>query len=202
MAIKTSNSGGDFEKAPEGMHMARCVRIIDCGTHLDEKWKKQKRIGWIFFELPNALMEPNEKNERKPFVVGKRYTLSHNEKAILRLDLESWYGKQFNTAELDKAGGFDLEKLLGRAAMLNVVYSEDGKYANIRSINPLPQGMDCPAQINPSFSFGINEIGTEKFSSLSERMQQYISESQEAKGPPTKPDAHTPPPDFDDDIPF
>lgn len=202
MAIKTSNSGGDFEKAPEGMHMARCVRIIDCGTHLDEKWKKMKRIGWLFFELPNALMEPNDKDERKPFMVGKRYTLSHNEKALLRLDLESWYGKQFSTIELDSAGGFDLEKLLGRPAMINVVYSEDGKYANIRSVNPLPVGMECPKQVNPSFSFGINEIGTEKFKSLSERMQQFISESQEAKGPPAKPDTHTPPPDFDDDIPF
>lgn len=201
MAIKTSNSGGDFEKAPEGMHVARCVRIIDCGTHLDEKWNKSKRIGWLFFELPNALMAADEENKQRPFMVGKRYTLSHNEKALLRTDLESWYGKQFNTGELDKVGGFDLEKLLGRPAMVNIVYSEDGKYANIKSITPLVHGMTCPDQINESFSFSIDEYGTEKFKQLSERMQQFISESEEVK----KPKAQMPKAvgqDFNDDIPF
>lgn len=101
MSVKTSNSGGDFEKAPEGMHVARCVRLIDCGTHLDEKWGKKKRIGWVFFELPNAMMKPNKDGKELPFMVGKRYTLSHNEKALLRQDLESWYGKTFNTVDLD-----------------------------------------------------------------------------------------------------
>lgn len=201
MAIKTSNSGGDFEKAPEGMHVARCVRIIDCGTHLDEKWNKSKRIGWLFFELPNALMAADEENKQRPFMVGKRYTLSHNEKALLRTDLESWYGKQFNTGELDKAGGFDLEKLIGRPAMVNIVYSEDGKYANIKSITPLVHGMNCPDQINESFSFSIDEYGTEKYKQLSDRMQQFISEAEEVK----KPKAQMPKAvgqDFDDDIPF
>lgn len=201
MAIKTSNSGGDFEKAPEGMHVARCVRIIDCGTHLDEKWNKSKRIGWLFFELPNALMAADEENKQRPFMVGKRYTLSHNEKALLRTDLESWYGKQFNTGELDKVGGFDLEKLIGRPAMVNIVYSEDGKYANIKSVTPLVHGMNCPAQINDSFSFSIDEYGTEKFKQLSDRMQQFISEAEEVK----KPKAQMPKAvgqDFDDDIPF
>lgn len=200
MAIKTSNSGGDFEKAPEGMHIARCFKLIDCGTHIDKKRNKKKRIGWLFFELPNALMQPDDKGQQRPFVVGRRYTLSHNEKALLRLDLESWYGKQFNTGELDKAGGFDLEKLLGRPAMVNVIYSEDGKYANIKSINPLVQGMECPAPINPVFSFSIDEVNTEKFEQLSDKMQQFIKESEECTGKPKVATAAAG--DFDVDIPF
>lgn len=181
MPIKTANSGGDFEKAPEGMHVARCVRIVDCGTHLDEKWNKKKRVGWIHFELPSALMEPDDKGVRRPFMVGKRYTLSHNEKALLRIDLESWFGKQFNTAELDKAGGFDLEKLLGRPALLNLIHSEDGKYVNIKSVTPLVQGMECPSQVNPIFCFSIEEVGTEKFATLSEKMRAYIMEAEECQ---------------------
>ena len=182
MAIKTSNSGGDFEKAPAGMHVARCFRIVDCGTHMDEKWQKSKRIGWIFFELPKSLMQADDKGHRKPFMVGKRYTLSHNEKAALRLDLESWYGKSFNTADLDNAGGFDLEKLMGRPAMLNVVHSDDGKYVNIKSINPLPEGLECPAQINPNFSFSIDEAKTDKINQFSEKMKAYSLEAKELKG--------------------
>jgi hypothetical protein len=201
MAIKTSNSGTEFEKAPEGMHAARCFKLIDCGTHLDEKWQKSKRIGWVFFELPNALMSPDDHGKQRPFVIGKRYTLSHNEKALLRIDLESWYGKTFNTADLDKAGGFDLEKLLGRPAMLNVVHSEDGKYANIKSVNPMPQGMECPPAVNPTFSFSIDEVTTEKFEQLSEKMQQFVKDSQECKGKPKMATAATAD-NFDDDIPF
>lgn len=202
MSVKTSNSGGDFEKAPEGMHVARCVRLIDCGTHLDEKWGKKKRVGWVFFELPNALMKPNKEGKELPFMVGKRYTLSHNEKALLRQDLESWYGKTFNTVDLDNAGGFDLDKLVGRPAMLNIVYSDDGKYANIKSINPLMQGVECPAQVNPSFIFSIDEAGSEKFETLSEKMKEYINQAEELKPKNNSVKTATTAQDFDDDIPF
>lgn len=202
MSVKTSNSGGDFEKAPEGMHIARCVRLIDCGTHLDEKWGKKKRIGWLFFELPNALMKPNKDGKELPFMVGKRYTLSHNEKALLRQDLESWYGKNFNTVDLDNAGGFDLDKVVGRPAMVNIVYSDDGKYANIKSINPLLQGTECPAQVNPSFIFSIEEASdAEKFEQLSPKMKEFIQQAEELK--PKTNSVKTPVGgDFDDDIPF
>lgn len=202
MAIKTSNSGGDFKLAPEGMHVARCFKIIDCGTHLDEKFQKEKRIGWIFFELPNAPMEPNDKGQELPFIIGKRYNLSHNEKAILRLDLENWYGKRFNTAELDKAGGFDLERVIGRPAMLNVVHSEDGKYANIASINPMPQGIECPSAVNEPFIFSLEDVNSSKFEKLSEKMQTFIKECKELSPKKASVVTANDHPAFDDDIPF
>lgn len=205
MAIKTSNSGGDFKLAPEGMHVARCFKIIDCGTHLDEKFQKQKRIGWLFWELPVALMEADDKGVQKPFIIGKRYNLSHNEKSILRLDLENWYGKRFNTVDLDKSGGFDLEKVIGRPALLNVVHSEDGKYANIASVNPLAQGMACPNAVNPPFVFSLDDVDSDKFAQLSEKMQSFIKECRELSNKPNvrtanvSADEH---PAFSDDIPF
>ena len=205
MAIKTSNSGGDFTLAPEGMHVARCFKIIDCGTHLDEKYQKQKRLGWVFWELPNALMDADDKGVQRPFAIGKRYNLSHNEKAILRLDLENWYGKRFNTSDLDKSQGFDLEKVIGRPALLNVVHSEDGKYANIASVNPLAQGMACPEAVNPPFVFSLEDVNTDKFSQLSEKMQGFIKECRELAPKPsvkTANDRITAGEGFDDEIPF
>lgn len=200
MGTRTNNSAADFEKAPEGMHVARCFRVIDCGTHLDKKFGNKKRIGWVNFELPNALMQPNDKNHRAPFVVGKRYTLSHNEKALLRVDLESWYGRKFDTMELDKAGGFDLEKLIGRAAMINIVHND--KYVNIVSINPVPHGMDCPSPINEQFMFWMPEdFATPRFDKLSDKMKEYIRESFEAQNVDPAQVMH-PPAAFDDDIPF
>jgi hypothetical protein len=32
----SDTGGGDFEQAPAGTHMARCVRIIDIGTQFGE----------------------------------------------------------------------------------------------------------------------------------------------------------------------
>jgi hypothetical protein len=180
MATRTTNKHNDFKLAPAGMHVARCFRVIDCGTHVSKKYGTKQRLGYVFFELPNELMEANDKGEQKPYTVRKQYVLSHGEKAMLRKDLESWYGKKFVTADLDNAGGFDLSKLLGRPAFLNVVHSDDGKYANITSINPIPAGFDCPAQINPIFGFWIEEdLHSSKFSELSEKMQGYIKESDE-----------------------
>ena len=199
--MKTSNSGGDFQLAPEGMHIARCFRYIDMGTHHDDKWNTDKRLVQLAWELPGVLMD-----DERPYVITKRYTASHNERAILRQDLESWYGKTFNTAELDKAGGFDLSKLIGRPCLLNIVHSEDGKYANIKSITPLVNGMNCPDQVNKSFTFDLEPFNQTAFDQLSEKMQAYINECQERNqstaSEPAKKTASAGADFVDDDIPF
>ena len=179
MPIRTSSGGKKWELAPEGMHVARCYRVIDCGTHTDPTWGKAQPKVLVMFELPNKRREEDD----KPYVVGNRYTLSHHEKARLRKDLESWYGKRFDDRHLDKAGGFDLEKLLGRPAMLNIVHSEDGRYANIRAVNPLPDGTVCPDPINPPVSLSLDpeDFDAEVFESLSEGLQEWIAESPEYK---------------------
>src|SRR3972149_5784866 len=131
MGIRTTGGGGNFELAPVGMHLARCYRVIDCGTHPDRNYGKRKRPGYLFWELPNTHRAASD----DPIIIAKRYTLSHHPKAILRLDLESWYGQHFDDKRLDQGGGFDIEKVLGRPALLNVIHSDDGKFANIASVN-------------------------------------------------------------------
>jgi hypothetical protein len=203
MGLRTSNAGTDFEKAPEGMRVGRCYKIIDCGSHLNPIYGSKKRLVWIHWELPTTLMKEGD-NSGKPFSIGKRYGLSHNEMSTLRADLESWYGKQFDTKALDKAGGFDLEKILGKAGLLNIVHSDDGKYANIKSVNPLPDGMTCPDQVNTSFMFSLDDFDKEKFEKLSTKMQEFIRESDEYKammnGEPRTDKGSVA--DMDDDIPF
>lgn len=174
MPIKTTNQGGEFELAPQGVHVARCCKIIDLGTHEDAKFKKKRRLAWIFWELPNT----QDKNG-DPFLVGNRYTLSHNEKATLRAHLESWYGRQFDDAALDKAGGFDLERLLGRTAMLNIVHSQDGKYANVKAVMPLLAGTMCPPPQMETVVFSFDPYNPAIFASLSNGMQEFIRGSEE-----------------------
>jgi len=198
--MKTSNSGGDFKIAPEGMHVARCFKLVDCGTHVNKTFGNLQHLGYIFWELPRCLIEDGE-HEGQPYSVMKRYTLSHNEKANLRADLEGWYGKTFDTAALDASGGFDLNKVMGRPAMINVVHSDDKKYANIKSVNPLPNGMECPPAINPPF---VYELMGGNITELSDKMQEFIKTAKEFdnKTETILSERDEMPTDFDDDIPF
>ncbi len=179
MPIMANRAGKKFELAPEAMHVARCFQIIDCGTHWNEKWKKDERIVRVYFELPTA----RRLEDGEPHRVSVRYTVSLHPKSRLRRDLESWNGKRFDDRELEMTGGFDLEKLLGQPAMLNVVHSEDGLYANITSVNPLPTGTVCPDRINATVSLSLDseDFDVEVFEGLPEGLQEWIAESPEYK---------------------
>lgn len=176
MPIKTTNQGGEFELAPQGVHVSRCCKIIDLGTHEDPKFKKKRRLAWIFWELPNT---HQDRGNGDPFIVGNRYTLSHNEKSNLRAHLESWYGRQFSDEALDKAGGFDLERLIGRTALLNIVHSQDGKYANVRAVMPLVAGTVCPDPYFDPVVFSFDPYDPAVFESLSNGMKEFIRGSEE-----------------------
>src|SRR6185312_17440172 len=84
------------------------------------------------------------REDGKPFHVSKRYTLSLHEKSSLRKDLESWRGRPFTDGELE---GWDVEGVLGAAAMLSVVQTaqQGNVYANVSAIMRPPKGMPVPA---------------------------------------------------------
>src|SRR4051812_4472100 len=112
------NGGGDFQSAPVGTHIARCIRLIDLGTQQGEWMGKptHKNQVLVMWELPNEMMQTEDGD--KPFIVSKFYTNSLGEKANLRKDLTTWRGRDFTDDELNK---FDLQTILGAACMLSVV---------------------------------------------------------------------------------
>lgn len=139
--IASAKSGSSFRPAPAGAHAAVCCDVIDLGVlevTYNNKTKKQHKVNlaWQIEEL---------RDDNKPFVVRKRYTLSLHEKAALRKDLESWRGKPFTDAELE---AFDLEVLIGVPAMVNIIHAprQGGgePYANVAAIMKLPRGMTAP----------------------------------------------------------
>lgn len=137
--IIAKDSGGDFTPAPEGSYPAVCCDVIDKGIVEDQYGKRHRlQVRWQLNE-DAGLMENG-----KPWLVVKTYTLSLNEKATLRHDLESWRGKKFTAEELR---GFDVERLLGVPCFLLVVHNmvDNGKvFANINAIMPLPKGTEKP----------------------------------------------------------
>lgn len=136
MAIiaKDTGGGGGFTQAPGGVHAAVCCDVVDMGVlevTYSNKTKKQHKIR-VVWQIEQAM------EDGKPFIVQKRYTLSLHEKASLRADLESWRSKPFTEDELH---GFDVETVIGAAALLNVVpeMKNGTVYSNVKSIMKLPK---------------------------------------------------------------
>lgn len=177
MAILASKSGGNFEMAPEGVHVAKCYRIIDLGTQKTEfqgqvKTQRKIMIGW-------ELLGEERMEDGRPFTINKRYTLSLHEKAQLRKDLEAWRGKTFSPEE---EAGFDIGNVMGAYCMLNIVHEKGGngnEYANIASIMRLPKGTPVPAGVNEQILFEIENPNMAVFESFSDKLKETIKSAPE-----------------------
>lgn len=183
--IATSKSNTPRELIPAGNYVARCYKMIEIGTVPTEfqgveKMTPKVRFGW---ELPTELKVFKEENGEQPCVIEKEYTLSLADKANLRRDLKSWRGKDFTAME---AENFDVTKLLGVPCMLNIIHVESKKdatkiYEAIGSISPMPKGLTCPPQINPTFVFDFENYDVQKFNSLPQFIKEQIVTSNEFK---------------------
>ena len=141
--IVAKRSEKTFTPAPSGTHQAVCVDVVDLGfmESAFTPGKRQHKISVVW-----QIAERMENG--KPFLTQQRYTLSLDEKANLRRDLESWRGKPFTDAEL---GGFDVESVIGANCLLSIVHVErkGNVYANVKSVMPLMKGM--PKMIGESY---------------------------------------------------
>lgn len=170
---KNSGTGGDFELVPEGQYIGRCFKVIDLGTQWVE-WKgdkKEQKKVLIMWELldDNAKMK-----DGRPFAITKKYTASLDERARLRPDLEAWRGKKFTDAELES---FDLKNVLGVYCQLQIVHSEDGKFANVNSIMGFKG--EKPKGVNDLISFDINDPDMKVFDTFSDKLKEQIEKAPE-----------------------
>lgn len=198
----SDTGGGDFKQAPEGNHVARCIGIVDIGTHHGEYQgaptvRNQVIVRW---ELPFENEEFD--GQQKPLIVSKFYTNSLSEKANLRKDLESWRARAFSVEELMR---FDLMGILGKPCTVSVVHNEKGK-AKVVSVAGVPKGTTCPPQFNPSSSFWIDEWDDNAFEALPEGFRRLIQDSDEYKAAFTPPGQRAAKQEAaqteEDDIPF
>lgn len=186
LIAKTTFNDSKFVSVPPGMHLARCFRIVDLGTQNVTYMgvEKKKAMVMLQFEIHSEGPDGNplltEKGE--PLSIAKRYSNLMNEKARLRLDLESWRGAAFTK---DEVGAFRIHSVLGVWAMLNITESKgnDGKtYTNIETINPVPvqiKKVGLPEPHNDLLIYDIDESPSEVFEKLSEKIKNTIMGSPE-----------------------
>jgi hypothetical protein len=206
----SDSGGGDFKPAPEGTHLARCVELIDIGTHESEYQGKKVRRNQVIvrWELPHVLHD-----DGKPMLVSKFYTNSLSEKATLLADLTAWRGRKFTVQELNK---FDLQTILGKPCQVTVVHNDNNK-AKVTAVSGIPAGVTVPEAFNKPRAFWIEEWDgndtAPPFSELPKGFQDLIKSSEEYKTAfvfpvgnevaATKTVSRDPNVDtFDDDIPF
>jgi hypothetical protein len=214
MSFFVEDKGGNFERCPSGVHLARCYRIVDLGTQKSEymgqtKYLHKIMLAWEIHGVDDA-GQPIRMRDDRPFAIFKNYTLSWSEKANLRLDLQSWRGKPFSQEELRR---FDLKNVLGAWCMLNVIErpgQSDGKiYTNVAGVTPVP-GMikqnGLPQAVNKLELFNLSEPDMELFNAFSEHLKAKIAASpewQKLQGKPApKAQESREPGSDDEDIPF
>lgn len=208
MPIIATDKGTVRQLIPAGNYIARCYQMVQLGTITDTVMGKtvtaaKVRIGW---ELPTELKVFKEENGEQPLVISMDFTLSMNSKANLRKSLASWRGKDFTEEE---AKAFDITKLLGVPCMLNIIHKPGvadptKMYEKISSLSPLPKGVECPAQINPTFVLSYDAWDDEKFLSLPDFIQDKIKSSSEFQQMLRPSETHIPGDEKigEDDLPF
>ena len=135
--IARKSASDDFELAPAGTAQGVCVDVVDLGHHPNpfSPGKTQHKV-LVIWQVDAV----SRKGER--LTVQKRYTLSLDDRAILRHDLESWRGRSFTKEE---EAGFDVQQVIGANALLNIQHATSSQtqrtYANVVSVTPLMRGM-------------------------------------------------------------
>ena len=202
MIVSDSGGGGTFEQAPVGAHVARCIGLVDIGTHHGEyegvaNVRHQVIVRW---ELPNEKIASGD-YAGEPFAVSEFYTLSLGEKANLRKVLTSWRGKEFTDDELK---GFDLKSILNKPCMVQVGRNKKDR-AKVQAVMSLPKGMVVPDQVNPGVYFSLSEFDQGVFDSLSDGIRGLVEKSDEwavRNGTPSNNQPDHEPQYADQDVPF
>lgn len=190
--IATDAGGGkDFKIVPSGVFIGRCYELIDLGTQTNETGQfagnsaHKIKIGFELFgedeEGQPLTIEVNGKE--MPMTITKDYTVSLHEKSNLRKELAAWRGKDFTEEE---AKGFDVSRLIGVYAMINVTHKTNAQgktRANISGISPLPSALknSKPAPVHANRIFNLDNPDMEMFDTFYEYLQETIKKSPEWK---------------------
>lgn len=191
----SSSGGGNYpERKPieAGAYAAVCDMIVDLGVQPSPGGQyAPKRTVLLRFQIPEVRVEFTKDGETRslPAVISRTVGLSLNEKSTLYGLLTSWRGRAFTQDELKQ---FDLGKVAGKPAFVNVTHSVKGDrtYANLTSIMPLPKSMTAPALEGEALVYSTDAPNPEVFDKLPSWVQDKIANRiVEAKAAPQKPAA-------------
>lgn len=196
------SEGSNFEKHPPGWALVVCSRVVDIGTHFDERKQKNVRKLMIGFESEKLMQSGDYANE--PFLLFANFNFSMYQNSHLCQFIENWRGKRF--ASQDEADNFDIDKVLGQKAFVNVAHSDDGRFVNIQTIGPVPDDRTAPDIKGKTILIDQTNLDMKEVEKLSENMKLKVLSALEQKTPAEQPSENpasgVSTENFDDDIPF
>lgn len=161
-----------------GTYLATCVYIIDIGEQLCEfkdKGKSYNNQLVIGFELSGV--EPIEiDGVMQPRILSRTFNIKASANAGLRIFLSAWAGKQYSDEDFRN---LDTRSFVGKPAMINVVQTEDGCYANISGIMQIPNGFPVPEYSSRLIMFDMDPWDAAQFEALPEWARSRIEKSTE-----------------------
>ena len=156
------------ELAPEGVHKAVCVHVIDLGTQefqIKGKTQSSRKVS-VGFELLGK-----KRTDGNVHVIATRYTFSNSPKSNLMKDLKAWLGIKTND--------FEMDNLLGKGALITVTHTDDGDYANVTNVSGLPDKGKLPKPETPLTSFYLDDFDKDTFDGLEDYFKEKIAMSPE-----------------------
>lgn len=196
MPTASEKGGGDFQPAPAGTHIGRCIGCISLGTQNPNNptFHPSFKV-MLIFELPNERVKAGDITSQA-MTISREFSCSLGTKSNLRPLLESWRGRPFTNEELS---GFQVEKVIGHPCMITIIHKPklngQGIYANVSSVTALPKGMQAPPQVNESTHYEIEMKRNEVFAKLPEWIRKKIDACEEwQSGGPSSPN-HEPEPE-------
>lgn len=179
--------------APAGTFPARCIGLIELGTHLEIVKVKNEKTGKMeektkpinkfqfSFELPTKTKVFKEGEPEKPIMVSKKYTKSMFKQANLRKFAEKMIGMKMLDQDADK---FDVETLVGMPCLITIQQGKgnDGEtYSYVESVTQPMEGVSTPDQVNKSRILTFSSWNQELFDGLHQFMKDVITSSDEYK---------------------
>ena len=203
-----------FEIPPQQIHQAVCYAVFDIGTQQDTQYGKKRKL-LVLFELTHCRMEYEKDGESidAPMVRHVQYNKTLGKASNLRRDLEAWRGAPFDEPPEGEKLRFDLEKLLGQNAQVQIVHKkglnkkqEPATFANISMVISPAEGQNLvPENPQAFFSFedypekGIPENTPDWILEKIHASKEYIAAVATRGGTEEQPPVGEPP---TDDIPF
>lgn len=154
------------EKIEQGNYRAVLYRIVYIGT-VEGEYKGQKKSSFkvhLTWELSDERKVFKDGEEAKPFVISQTFTFSMGSMSNLRPIVTGMIGGLTESEAMD----FDLDKLLGKACMLQISHgeSETGKFKYVLSTAQLPKGMQAPDSYNELVLLSYTDWSDKVFDSL------------------------------------
>lgn len=180
--MKASKPESNYEAPPKGNHVARLYQIIYLGTTSYDYMGESKRSTKVrmTFELCDERKEFKPGEGEKPFSISREFGFYMGKQSKLRPFVEGYVGTSLSD---DEAYEFDIDDMLGKACLLNVVHGEkDGKvYGNIASASPLPKGMVAPEIFNETSIVNVNSSDPAEIDALPKFIKEKMYASEEWK---------------------